>query len=725
MTRNSILSFALMLLAACGGSGATTPSVKSNAGEVLEYRDEIKALGASPSDASKEVPKLLKAMGDPDPEIRWRAEFALGRVEAPRGIKALAEALRDGSPKIRAAAAFVLGPLAEKAKPAVPALLNALGDKETEVRVWAARSLIEIDPAHPDVTAALVKTLRDPNPDVRRVALSFVIRLGPAATGAAHPMADLLQDTEAGIRAKACVAYRRLGTDGKPGIPALISHLADPDAEVRSRAAQALLAIGPEAIAPLVRALKDRDPKLRKPAAEILGGFGSEARTAAPDLLDASKDDDPGVKQAAADALRKLQGDGGEAATRGTTFIEAPDAQVRRSVGLKWAKIGLFVHWGLSSVPARAKPGQVAEAVMQNEKIAAREYEHFALKFGAEKFSAQAWAKLANETGARYLVLTAKDADGFCLWNSKLTEYNSVRLAVAKRDFVGDLAAACDKEGVKFAAAYSLLDWHHPDYEANPAKYVDYVHGQVRELVSGYPLWGVWFDGELDRTRDEWRGGDLVTLIRQAKPAAFVNDRIGRDSRGTATGVDFYTAEPDAPMATLKLQGRPTAWETGQTFGDSAGYCESPDPLKSAERMIVEMAEAASKGANFLIRIHARPDGTIPEALQARMKLIGGWLRKNGDAIYDTERSPFKGNRIPAGRVTQKGTRLYVFLENEIEDGIIALPGLKTKVREAWVLDGKKELKVRDTGIQAPDLIEGSPLTVVAIELEGAPEITR
>src|SRR6185295_14730427 len=164
---------------------------------------------------------------------------------------------------------------------------------------------------------------------------------------------------------------------------------------------------------------------------------------------------------------------------------------------------------------------------------------------------------------ARYLVLTAKDADGFCLWNSKLTEYSSTRLAVAKRDFVGDLAAACEKEGVKFCAAYSLLDWHHPDYDANPARYVDYVHGQVRELLSGYPLWGLWFDGELDHSRDEWRGGDLVTMIRQAKPTAFVNDRIGRESRGAATGVDFYTSEPTVSAATLKLQGKPTAWETG------------------------------------------------------------------------------------------------------------------------------------------------------------------
>ena len=725
MVRLSISFAVLLVLSACGGGGggSSTPSVRANTEEKKSRRDEIQALADVPADASKDVPTLLKAMNDSDPEIRRLAEFALGRVD-DRGIKALTRALSDDSAKNRLAAAYVLGPMGKRAKSALPALQKTLTDPERGVRLWSVKALSDIDPMNPAVVTAMVRTLRDPDPDVRRVALSAVIRLGPAATDSAATLVDVLQDADAGIRARACIAFRELSTDGKSGIPALITRLSDPEAEVRVRAAEALARIGTGSIPALVRALKERDPRTRRAAAEILGTFGNEARPNVVELTDATKDEDAGVSKAAAEAIKKIQeGGGGTPTVRASSFIESPDAVARRTVGLKWAKVGLFVHTGLYAVPARAKPGQQAEWVMQNDKIPAKEYEQFAQKFGGEKFKAEDWAKLATEAGARYLVMTAKHHDGFCLWNTKLTPSNSVRIAAAKRDFVADTAAACEKEGVKFCASYSMLDWSHPDYEADFPKYVDFMHGQIKELLAAYPIWGLWFDGEWGHTREEWRSEELVTMIRQAKPAAFVNDRLGRDSRAVISGVDFYTKEADVTPASLKLQGRPLAWESSLAFGESWGYTESPDPLKSAERMIVEMVDAASKGGNFLIPVGARADGTIPDAFQARLRVMGTWLKKNGDSIYDTDRSPF-GGRIPAGRVTVKGKRLFVFLEEYPQDGIIALPGLKTKVLEAWVLDGKRELRVRDTGIQAPDLGEG-PFTVVAIELDGLPEISR
>lgn len=723
MVRLALLSFLVPLAAACGGGSSAAPSVRSNADEVKTRRDEIKALGDDPSDASNQVPKLLQAMNDPDPEIRWRAEFALGRIQ-PSGLKSLTESLRDKSPKIRISAAQVLGPLARRAAPTVPALLDALADPEGEVRVWVVKALGDIDPSNPQVVSALLRTLRDPSPDVRRVTLVILIRLGPAAAGSATVLADVLQDADPGIRADACIALRRLGTDGRAGVTALISRLSDPESNVRKCAAQALASIGPEVLPPLVRALKERDPRTRKAAAEIIGGFGGEAKSAAVDLGETAKDGDPEVQAAAAQALRKVQAEGG-AQNPSSPFLESPDTLARRAAGYKWAKFGLFLHWGIYSVPARAKPGQSSEAVMLNDNISVKEYEHFALRFTAENFKPEEWAKLANETGARYLLLTAKSQDGFCLWNTKLTEFSSARLGVSRRDVLGELAAACEKEGVKCCASYSLEDWHHPDYEKNFARYLEYLQGQVKELVAGYPLWGIWFDGDLDHGKNEWHAGDLITLVRRTRPDAFVNDRFGPDARGLMAGIDFYTDPPEATFAALRLQGRPTAWEAREPFGESRGYLESPDPLKSAERVIRDMVDTVSRGGNFLLSISARPDGTIPEAFQVRMKLIGAWLQKNGEAIFDTERSPF-GGPVPAGRVTAKGTRLYVFLEELPKDGIIALPGLKTKIREAWVVDGKKELKVRETGIQAPgDLVEGSPLTVVGIELEGPPEVAR
>lgn len=714
---NRLLVLTLALLApSCGGSGPTPAVVKSNTEEVKSRRDEIKAIAEVPSDASGNVPMLLKALSDPDPEVRWLAEFGLGRVDA-KGVKALIDTLRHEDPALRFAAAFILGPMGRKAKVAVPALLKAAEDPQKGVRLWALKALGEIDPRNSDVIAMVVKALRDPDPDVRRVALTIVIQLGPAATGSAQVLVDVLQDADAGIRARACMAFRRLSTDGKVGIPALVGKLADYDAEVRAEAAEALSKIGPSGIDALLRALKERDAKMRRGAAEVLGSFGSEAKPAIVELTPIAKeDDDEGVRTAAAAAIKKIEAPA--EAPKGQTFVDPPGTMQRRAENYRWARFGLMIHTGLPSVPARAKPGQVAELIQLNERLPLMEYELFALKYTLSNFKPAEWAKLANESGARYLVMPAKHHDGYCLWNTKLTQYK------AKRDLLAEVAAACEKEGVKFGASYSMLDWYQPTYEKQPARYVEYMHGQIKELIAGYPLWGLWFDGEGGRSKEEWRSDEIIAMLRTAKPLAYINDRLGRDARGTVSGVDFYTVEPDATFAALKLQGRPVDLEFSRPFGDSWAYSESPDPLKSGERVILEIVEAASKGGNFLLKIGARPDGSIPEAFQARLKIVGAWLRKYGEAIYDTERSPW-GGPIPAGRVTQKGNRLYVFLEEPPKDGVIALPGLKTPIHDAWVVEPKRELKVRDAGVQAPSMVEGSPVTVVAIELEKAPEISR
>jgi alpha-L-fucosidase len=717
MRQTPVLSLALLLLVSCGGDAGT--SIKSNTEEKKSRREELRSIAEEPASASKEVPTLLRAMDDPDPEVRWIAEFGLGRVDA-RGLRAIADALKDESPKVRWAAAYVLGPMGRKAKPALAALASAASDKEAAVRTWAVKALGEIDPFNADSIAAVTRALRDPEPNVRRVALSAVMRQAGAAAGAAPILVDVLQDADAGIRAKACVAFRQLASDAKAGAPALIGRLSDADAEVRFRAAEALSKIGPGALPPLVRALKERDPRTRRAAAEILGGYGAEARFSLVDLNEAAKDDDASVVAAATAAIKRIQE--GDAGPKGTSFVDSPGAIQRRSENYKWARFGLLVHAGLPSVPARAKPGQAAELVLENDRMSQVEYETFALKLGMDKFKPAEWAKLANESGARYLVMTAKHHDGFCLWNTKLTSYTSVRSG-PKRDLVFEMAAACEKESVKFGVSYSLLDWYQPTYEKNAPRYAEYVQAQVKELLA-LPLWGFWFDGEWGRSREEFQSDELVTAIRQAKPLALINDRLGRGARGAARGVDFYTQEPDATIAALKLEGRPSTVEWSAPFGDSAAYCESPDPLKSGERIIGEIVDAASRGGNFLLQIGAKPDGTIPEPFQARLKVIGAWLRKNGDAIYDTDRSPFNGP-LPAGRVTVKGNRLYVFLEELPKDGLITLPGLKTPVHEAWVLDGKRELRVRDTGVQAPgDLLPG-PFTVVAIELERSPEVSK
>ncbi len=634
---------------------------------------------------------LLLLMAHPDPEVRWRAEFALGRAGAG-AVPALVEALKDKDVEQRRHAAYVLGPLGKKARAAAPALVRALQDADAGVRVWASKSLGDVDPESPESVAAFAAALGDADADVRRVTITNLIKIGPKGKAAIPALVEVLKDPDPGIRWRACIALRQNGPDAAPAAPALAALLKDPDLDVRSRAAQALVRIGPAA-APAVRpALEDPDEHVRGVAARILQRFEETARPAA---------------------------------VAGPAVQEPPGAAAERARWYNEAKFGMFIHWGLYAVPARARPGTLSEWIMNNEKIPVPEYEKFAGGFTAERFDAREWARIARDAGMRYLVLTAKHHDGFCLWDTKLTGFNAARFAPARRDVVRELSAACEALGLKFCAYYSMLDWHHPDYAADFPRYVDWMLRHLEELLTRCPVWGMWFDGEWGHMKDEWRGNEIIAMIRRIRPLAFINDRLGRETRGTIAGVDFYTKEQEIPPAALRLQNRPVAWETCQTFGYSWGYNESPDPLKSGERVIEQLVDVASKGGNFLLNVGPRPDGTIPEPLVERMKVIGRWMRKNGEAIYGTERSPF-GGPIPAGRVTAKGNTLYVFLEDLPREGI-ALPRLATRVVRARVIEDGAPLAVaRKDGtwiVAAPAKLLDPTFTVVAVELDGPPEV--
>lgn len=643
------------------------------------------------------VPLLLDALLDKDPEVRWRAEFAIGRL-GPRAVPKLIEALASNRPSLRRTAAMMLGPIGPKARSAVPALLQAAKDEDRFIRVWSVKALGDIgfdDSAAPQVLAQLAKTLRDPDLDVRRVSTVAAIGLGPRAKPLLPSLIEALRDRDAGIRWRTGIALRQMGSDAADAVPALVAALSDADADVRLRAAQALGRIGAPAEAPLrdLLAAETTNAAAKKFAAEVLAALGTP--------------DQPASQSPPEQSEEELK----DRAARAAWFNEA--------------KFGIFIHWGLYSTLARARPGQLSEWVMDNEKIPLNKYEPLAEKFTAEKFDPAAWVETFKATGARYVVLTSKHHDGFCLWDSKLSPYNSVRFAAAKRDIVGDLAAACERGGLKFSVYHSLLDWHHPDFAKDHPRYVDHLHGQIRELLTGYPISGLWFDGEWTHSQAEWRGQEIVAMSRQLRPLAVLNDRLGRDTRSRITTVDYYTKEQEIPPSALKLANRPVAWETCQTFGYSWGYNESLDPLKSGERIIEQLVDVASKGGNFLLNIGPRPDGVIPPAFTERMKIVGRFLQHNGEAIYGAQRSPFPAP-LPAGRVTAKGNRLYIFLDN-LPSTAMALPGLKNKVHKAWVLEGGETLSVANgpTGptVASPTRLSPLPFTVVALELDSEPAV--
>jgi alpha-L-fucosidase len=664
-------------------------SVQLNVAEPARRRASLRLLDESPELARGYVPALLEAMNDADSEVRWRAELALGRVGS-LSAPAIAEGLKSRDPRIRRAAAYVLGPIGPRAQAAVPDLLRTGRDPESSVRVWSVMALGLIAPRNPSVLPVLAEALHDPDVDVLRVALRIVIKLGPDAKDLVPGLRGVLDHPDSELRWLACISFRQLGPAGGIAAPRLVQLLSDPDAEVRTRAAQALSRMGEAAIPAIRVASEGADPQLRAAAEQVL----KETQSRSAPVAQASETNatlDP------------------NAAARATWYNEA--------------KFGLFIHWGLYSAAHRARPGQLAEWVMANEKIPPSNYEKFAPEFTATRFDPDAWVELAKETGARYLVLTSKHHEGFCLWDTPSTDYNAAKASRAGRDLVGALSAAAERGGIKLALYYSLLDWHNPDCEQNFSQYVSWMHGQLRELLTRYPIWGLWFDGEWTHSKAEWRGDEIVAMTRQLRPLAFVNDRIGRETRGVMPGVDFYTKEQEIPPDALRLQNRPVAWETCQTFGYSWGYNESPDPLRSGERLIEELVDVVSKGGNFLLNIGPRPDGTIPEYFQERMRIIGRFLKDNGEAIYGTERSPFR-KPLSAGRVTAKGTRLYVFLDQLQE---IELPGLRTPITRATVLKSGATLKVVKRGetsvVSAPAALVDPTFTVVAVDLGGRPEV--
>jgi len=369
-------------------------------------------------------------------------------------------------------------------------------------------------------------------------------------------------------------------------------------------------------------------------------------------------------------------------------------------------RFGMFVHWGIYSILGRG------EWVMNNEKIPIAEYEPLQKQFNPAEFNADEWVSLAKEAGQKYLTFTSKHHDGFCMFDSALTDYTSMH-APCHRDFCGELVRACRKQGLKIMFYYSLLDWHHSDYQTNLPKYLGYCHGQVRELCTKYgPIDGIWFDGGWEHSAEEWQAQKLVTMIRQLQPNAVINDRSRYDG-------DFGTPEQQVP-------GGPQAspWESCITINNSWGHNAGDRGFKSAPDIVRMLVDIVGKGGNLLLNAGPLPTGRIPVAQAYRLRQVGEWMKANGESIYGCTASPFPST--PWGRCTVKGNRLYVHLFDWPEVPV-ALSGLQTPIKSAFVLRGRQPVKVDAGGgeptLALPEIVPDLIDTVVVVELDGPPKI--
>jgi len=414
---------------------------------------------------------------------------------------------------------------------------------------------------------------------------------------------------------------------------------------------------------------------------------------------------------------------------------ETPEARQSRMKWWREARFGMFIHWGVYSVPAGTYKGKrvrgIGEWIMSRARIPVKEYEEFARQFNPVKYDAEEWTRIAAEAGMKYMVITSKHHDGFCLWDSKVSDYDVMDAAPFKRDILKELAGACATRGVRLCFYHSTMDWHHPDAKgASFPKYRDeYLKPQLRELLTGYgPIGVLWFDGEWIKEWTEPQGRDLYDFCRELQPGIIVNNRVGKGrkgmqgmSKGKEYAGDFGTPEQQIPP-----KGLPGLdWETCMTMNDTWGYKSYDHKWKSAPDLIRKLVDIVSKGGNFLLNVGPTAEGLIPAPSVERLAAIGRWMKVNGESIYATTASPF--GRLPWGRCTAKPGRLYLHVFNWPKDGKLAVPGIENEVTGARLLAGGAALRVRraegNTVIELPSRAPDEVDSVVALEVVGKVEV--
>ena len=379
-------------------------------------------------------------------------------------------------------------------------------------------------------------------------------------------------------------------------------------------------------------------------------------------------------------------------------FHFSREAYERRVEWFTQARFGMFIHFGLYSIPARG------EWVRSEEFIPKEDYDPLIHEFNPTHCDMRQWMRAIRDAGAQYVVFTAKHHDGFCLYDSAYTDFKSTNTPTG-RDFVREFLDAARDCGLRAGLYFSIIDWRHPDFphygdrqhpmRNDPAysnenrdfnRYLDYFHAQVREVCSNYgKLDLLWFDFSYDGLRGEaWRATELMEMVRSLQPDVVINNRLEVSGEGygslaacspTPYHGDFITPEKMIPPHGLvDVEGRPLVWESCVTMNDHWGYCATDNFYKPAPMLIKQLVECVSKGGNMILNIGPDATGRIPQRSLEIMAEMGRWLERNGASIYGC--GPAGMEKPEYGRITRRGDTLYYHLyENTI--GPMPLPGLE------------------------------------------------
>ena len=385
--------------------------------------------------------------------------------------------------------------------------------------------------------------------------------------------------------------------------------------------------------------------------------------------------------------------------------------QIRRMQWWHAAKFGMFIHFGVYSTINRH------EWVMEDEAIPVSEYAPHAATFNPVKYSARAWARLAKTAGMKYMVMTTKHHEGFCNFDSKLTDYCAGKQGPG-RDLVREYVDAAHAEGLHVGFYYSLMDWHHPDGarcatdEEARKRFVEYTHGLIREIMTNYGKIDVlWYDVAWPLDATGWESERMNKMVFELQPDIIVNNRNKLPG-------DFSTPEQ---RIVAETGGR--AWESCMTLNDSWGYQRADDNWKTSKTIIRNLISCARDGGNYLLNIGPKQDGSIPEESVKVLTEVGNWMQTNGHSIYQSDLCQVRRSNYAS--FTRIGNTLYMhvhFWPGEY----VAIAGLKTKVTSAKLVKTGATLKftqddfrvrVINLPVKAPDF----PVTTIALECESEP----
>ena len=424
------------------------------------------------------------------------------------------------------------------------------------------------------------------------------------------------------------------------------------------------------------------------------------------------------------------------------------------------ARFGMFLHWGLYAIPGRG------EWYMSNARIPAEQYERYMQEFTAKAYDPRDWARRAKRAGMQYVVLTAKHHDGFCLFDSKLTDYKSTN-APCGRDLVREFVDAVRAEGLRVGLYYSLIDWHHPDFpkyndcnhpmRGDPAyqdekidfdRYLAYMHGQIEELVTNYGRIDIlWFDYAYDELRGEaWRATDLIRMVRRHQPDVIIDNRLETSGEGFGSLVteqpayysgDFVSPEQILPPEGIRnVRGERVPWELCTTMNNNWGYNPYDTDYKPASMLIRKLVECVSKGGNMILNVGPDANGRFNAESCRLLDEIGAWMSVNSESIYGCGSADVP--KPDWGWYTKKSGCIYAhILENPI--GPLALTGLDAKrvgaVRrladgsevlrgESWITNAYENLAFVTLGTipHFTYLLPDTTDTVLAIEYKEDPQ---